>query len=154
VCYDVRDAHPEANIMTVDPKGPAAAGREGLLAAFRAVREALLAGDGEALQDLYAEDFRSHSLRGDVEGKAAVLEAYKPGGVRLDVFEVEDLAAEVFGEAGLLTGLGSISGSYDKTEFRHRVRFVDIYLWRDGRWRFYFSQSTEIALDDAQAGEG
>jgi len=140
--------------MTVNPVNPAAAGREGLLAAFRAVREALLAGDGEALRDLYAEDFRSHSLRGDVEGRAAVLEAYGPGGVRLDVFEVEDLAAEVFGEVGLLTGLGSISGSYDDTGFRHRVRFVDIFLRRDGRWRYYFSQSTEIALDDAQAGEG
>jgi ketosteroid isomerase-like protein len=141
-------------IMTVDPKGPAAAGRKGLLAAFRAVRDALLAGDVEALRDLYAEDFRSHSVRGDVEGLAAVLDAYKPGGVRLDVFEVEDLAAEVLGEVGLLTGLGSISGSYDATEFRHRVRFVDIYLWRAGRWRYYFSQSTEIALDDAPAGEG
>jgi len=131
--------------MTVNPSNPAAAGREGLLAAFRAVRDALLAGDAEALRELYAEDFRSHSLHGDVEGRAAVLDAYGPGGVRLDVFEVEDLTAEVFGEVGLLTGLGSISGSYDATEFRHRVRFVDIYLRRDGRWRYYFSQSTEIA---------
>lgn len=139
--------------MTVDPKGPAAAGREGLLAAFRAVRDALLAGDAEALRDFYAEDFRSHSLRGDVEGRAAVLEAYGPGGVRLDVFEVEDLAVEVIGEVGLLTGLGSISGSYDKTEFRHRVRFVDIYLWRDGRWRYHFSQSTEIVPDPSSSSE-
>ncbi|MCK7491940.1 MAG: nuclear transport factor 2 family protein [Comamonadaceae bacterium] len=83
-----------------------------------------------------------------------MLDAYGPGGVRLDVFEVEDVTVEVFGEVGLLTGLGSISGSYDATEFRHRVRFVDIYLRRDGRWRYCFSQSTEIALDDARPGEG
>ena len=55
---------------------------------------------------------------------------------------------------GLLTGLGSISGSYDATEFRHRVRFVDIYLRRDGRWRYYFSQSTEIVPDNSPAAEG
>ncbi len=130
--------------MPLDTKNPSDPGREGLLAAYQAVREALIAGDGKALRGLYAEDFRSHSLHGDVEDLAAVLDAYGPGGVRLDVFEVEDLTAEVFGEVGLLTGLGSISGSYDATEFRHRVRFVDIYLRRDGRWRYYFSQSTEI----------
>ena len=121
--------------------------REGLLAAFHAVRDALLAGDAEALRALYADDFRSHSIRGEVEGRQAVLDAYGPSGLSLDMFEVEDLAVEVIGEVGLLTGLGSISGRYDAAEFRHRVRFVDIYLWREGRWRFYFSQSTEIASD-------
>lgn len=140
--------------MTVDPIDPAAANREGLLAAFQAVRRALLSCDVESLRDLYDEEFRSHTVQGGVEGRAAVLDAYGPGGVRLDVFEVEDLTAEVFGDVGLLTGLGSVSGSYDKTEFRHRVRFADIYLWRDGRWRFHFSQSTEIAPDNPQAGEG
>lgn len=128
------------------------ADRESLLAAFRAVRDALLAGDTEALRDLYAVDFRSHSIRGDVEGRAAVLEAYAPGGVRLEMFEVEDLAVEVVGGVGLLTGLGSVSGRYDETEFRHRVRFVDIFLWRDGRWRYRFSQSTEIVPGPSSSG--
>ena len=121
--------------------------RESLLAAFHAVRAGLLSNDTEALDELYAEDFRSHSIRGDVEGREAVLEAFKPGGVRLEMFEVEGLAVEVIGEIGLLTGLGSMSGRYDDMEFRHRVRFVDIFLWRAGRWLYRFSQSTEIEPD-------
>jgi ketosteroid isomerase-like protein len=121
------------------------ADRDGLLEAFRGVRQALLSGDTGAIRELYAEDFRSHSLRGDAEGRDAVLEAFGPGGVKLDLFEVEDLAVEVFGDVGILTGLGSISGWFDRSEFRHRVRFVDIFLRRDGRWRYHFSQSTEIA---------
>ncbi len=130
------------------------ADRDSLLAAFMAVRDALLAGDTEALRALYAEDFRSHSLRGEVEGREAVLEAFGPDGVRLDIFEVEDLAVEVFGDVGILTGLGSIGGRFDRTEFRHRVRFVDIFLRRDGRWRYLFSQSTEIVPDRPARGEG
>jgi ketosteroid isomerase-like protein len=130
------------------------ADRDSLLAAFEAVRDALLAGDTAALRELYAEDFRSHSLRGDVEGRKAVLEAFGPDGVRLDMFEVEDLAVEVFGDVGVLTGLGSISGRYDRTEFRHRIRFVDIFLRRDGRWRYRFSQSTEIVPDADPLGRG
>ena len=123
------------------------AGRDGLLEAFRGVRDALLSGDPEAIRELYAEDFRSHSLSGDVEGREAVLAAFGPGGVKLDMFEAEDLTVEVFGDIGILTGLGSISGSYEKTEFRHRVRFVDVFLRRAGRWRYHFSQSTEIAVE-------
>jgi ketosteroid isomerase-like protein len=149
------DGQSEEKDMTAEigPKPPAP-GREGLLAAFRAVREALLSNDPESLAELYAEDFRSHSLRGDVEGRAGVLEAFGPGGVRLDMFEVEDLEVEVFGEVGILTGLGSISGRYDRTEFRHRVRFVDVFVRRDGRWRFRFSQSTEIVPGTPARGEG
>lgn len=123
------------------------ADRDDLLAAFRGVREALLSGDTGAIRELYAEDFRSHSLRGDVEGRDAVLEAFGPGGVKLDMFEVEDLAVDVHGDVGVLTGLGSISGRYQATEFRHRVRFVDIFVRRDGRWRYHFSQSTELAAE-------
>jgi ketosteroid isomerase-like protein len=121
------------------------ADREGLLEAFRSVRDALLAGDTGAVRELYAEDFRSHSLHGDVEGREAVLEAFAPGGVSLEMFEVEDLEVEIFGEVGILTGLGSISGRVERKEFRHRVRFVDIFVRREGRWRYHFSQSTEIA---------
>jgi len=140
--------------MTVDPEDASTPGREGLLTAFRAVRDALLAGDAAALRELYDEDFRSHSLLGDIEDREAVLAAYGQGGVRLDLFEVEDVTVEVFGEVGILTGLGSISGSYEKTEFRHRVRFVDIFVWRDGRWRYHFSQSTEIVPGAGLSGDG
>jgi ketosteroid isomerase-like protein len=121
--------------------------RAGLLAAFRAVRDALVAGDRAAIRDLYAEDFRSHSLRGEVEERDDVLAAFGPGGVRLDMLETEDLEVEIFGDVGILTGLGQIGGRFDRTEFRHRVRFVDIFLRRDGRWRYRFSQSTEIAVE-------
>ena len=128
--------------------------RKSLLAAFHAVREGLLSNDVECLRELYADDFRSHSIRGDVEGREAVLEAFMPAGVRIEMFEIEDLSVEVIGAAGILTGLGRMSGRYDDKEFRHHVRFVDIFLWRDGRWRYHFSQSTEVAPDPSASDEG
>jgi ketosteroid isomerase-like protein len=143
----IMDRIQEVEPMTTDREAAPRPDREGLMAAFRAVQKGLLAGDTDALRDLYAEDFRSHSLRGDVEGREAVLEAFGPGGVQLEMFEVEDLAVEVKGEVGVLTGLGQISGRAGGAEFRHRVRFVDIFLRCDGRWRYWFSQSTEIVPD-------
>jgi len=130
------------------------ADRESLLDAFHAVREALLSNDTESLRELYDEDFRSHSIQGEVEGREVVLEAFRPGGIRLEMFEIEDLAVEISGEVGILTGLGSMSGRSDNTEFRHRVRFVDVFLRRDGRWCYHFSQSTEVVPDPSSFGEG
>ena len=130
------------------------ADRVSLLDAFHAVRDALLSNDTESLGEFYDEDFRSHSVRGEVEGREAVLEAFRPGGIRLEMFEIEDLAVETIGEVGILTGLGSMSGRLDNTEFRHRVRFVDVFLRRDGRWRYHFSQSTEVVPDPSSFGEG
>jgi len=141
------EKHTEVEDMAT-ARGPLPqADRENLTDAFQAVRDGLLSNDTESLRELYDEDFRSHSIRGEVEGREAVLEAFKPGGIRLEMFEIEDLAVEVHGEVGILTGLGSMSGRSDNTEFRHRVRFVDVFLWRDGRWRYHFSQSTEVASD-------
>lgn len=137
-----------------NPKTSPELSRNGLLSAFNAVREALMSCDTESLKSLYDEEFRSHTVRGEVEGRAAVLEAYRPGSVRLDIYEVDDLAAEVVGEAGILTGRGWISGVFENVEFRHHVRFVDIYRWRDGRWRYYFSQSTEVIPDAPSRGAG
>jgi hypothetical protein len=144
----------EAEDMTGNRETSPPPDRESLLVAFHAVRDSLLSNDVDCLRELYAEDFRSHSLRGDIEPLEAVLQAFKPGGLRLDMFEVEDLTVEVNGEVGILTGLGSISGRVDHAEFRHRLRFVDIFLWRDGRWRYHFSQSTEVIPDPSSFDEG
>jgi ketosteroid isomerase-like protein len=144
MCYYGLEGSTEKMAMIENAKPQSTPDRESLLAAFEGVREAILACDTEGLRNLYSEDFRSHTVRGDVEGLAAVLDAYRPGGVRLEIFEVEDLIVEVIGDVGILTGLGQVSGSFENTAFRHRVRFVDIYVWRDGRWCYHFSQSTEI----------
>jgi hypothetical protein len=149
------DGSVEVKNMAVDrQQPPQQPDRQGLLAAFHAVRGALLSNDTEALDKLYDDDFRSHSIYGDVESREAVLGAFGPGGVRLDMFEVEDLAVEVNGEVGIMTGLGWLSGRAEGAEFRHRVRFVDIFVWRGGRWRYHFSQSTEIVPGGPASGGG
>jgi ketosteroid isomerase-like protein len=148
------EKHMEVEGMATAREPLPPADRESLLDAFHAVRDALLSNDTESLGELYDEDFRAHSVRGEVEGRGAVLEAFRPGGIRLEMFEIEDLEVEMIGEVGILTGLGLVSGRSDNTEFRHRVRFVDVFLRRDGRWRYHFSQSTEIVPELSSPDEG
>ncbi len=115
-----------------------------LRATFTAIGRALGENDVPALERLYAEDYQGHDIRGEVEDRATILGAFSPGGVHDYRLEEAAFTAEVQRDVGLVTGCGTVSGRWGDTAFRHRVRFLEIYLWRDGRWQCYRSQSTEI----------
>lgn len=76
-----------------------------------------------------------------------ILEAYQPGAIKLEYFEVIDQNAEVFGGVGIISGTGYVKGSYGEHEFEHHIRFTDIYLSRDGKWRCFRSHATELPSD-------
>ena len=116
----------------------------GILAAFEGVRSALLSNDSQALTELVAEDYRGFDPHGTEHDRDMMLEAYRPGGVDLDVYETSDVTSQVIGEIGLLMGVGKLSGRYEEHEFSHNLRFLDVYVLRDGSWRLLVSQVTEI----------
>ena len=112
--------------------------------AFDAIGRAQAGNDLSALRHLYAEDFRGHSIRGEVEDRAQVLSAFGPGGVQGYRMDAEEIAAEADGNVGWVTGCGTVSGRWGETAFFHRLRFLEVYRWRDGRWQCYRAQGTEI----------
>lgn len=114
---------------------------------FEQFRQALLHSDGEKLDELLAEDYRGVGPAGEPSDKKGTLEAYRPGGVRLDAYEVEGLETRVFGPAALITGRGRIHGGYGGGEFEHRVSFVDVYVDRGAGWQLVYSQVTPLGAD-------
>lgn len=119
--------------------------RDSLRAAFDAIGVALASNDLAALTRQYSEDYRGHGIRGEVEGRDLVLATYGPGGVQQYRMADVEVEAEVWGGVGLVSGHGVVSGAYAGTPFAHRVRFLEVFLWRDGRWQCYRTQCTEIA---------
>ena len=103
----------------------------------------------DALKALYMENYRGFSLRGELETLDLILACYRPGAVKLTSYEVKGQTAEVFGEVGIVTGTGAVQGSYEGQKFEHRLCFTDVYLKRDGSWRCYRSQATEISSSRA-----
>lgn len=116
-----------------------------LSSTFEQFREALLRCDSGALGELLAEDYRGVGPAGEPSDRKMILEVYRPGGVRLDVYEVEELETRSFGPVGLITGRGRIHGEYGGSEFEHRVRLVDVYVERGAGWQLVFSQVTPLA---------
>ena len=115
-----------------------------LLETFDKLKNALLANDVQTLSMLMAEEYVSFNPLGNPQDRNMSLDAYRPGAAKLDKYDVEELDARVVGEVGIITGKGYIHGAYDGTEFEHSLRFLDLYVHREGRWQLYLSQVTPL----------
>jgi len=116
-----------------------------VLRSFDMIRKALMSNDVSSLGMLFAHDYRGFNLRGGVDSRDLILQVYQPGNVTLDTFDVEDIRVEVVGDVGMVTGCGYLHGSYDGETWEHHLRFLDIFVNREGRWLYFLSQATEIA---------
>ncbi len=117
---------------------------ERLLSAFECFRKALFDSDVAALRALIADDYQGFDPQGRRQSKEMILEAYRPGGVALDRYDVEDIQTRIVGDVGIVTGTGRVEGRYAEDRFAHHVRFVDLYVHRDGGWQLYVGQVTPL----------
>ena len=86
--------------------------RDDLLEAFHAFQNALLSNDSEVLDRLLAHDYRGFSIRGELEERQAVLDAWGPGGISMDESSYENLQVEIRGPVGIITGNGFVAGTF------------------------------------------
>lgn len=120
------------------------ADEENLMEAFHAFRDALMACDSDALDSLLASDYRSYNLQGHLEGREVVLNAYVPGLATLEKWEIEEVEVELFSEVGVITGKGYLAGRWQGEPWSHHLRFMDVWVRRDGRWQTLLSQATPM----------
>jgi len=112
---------------------------------FEAMRQALLANDSETLGSFVANDYRGFDAGGRPHDRALMLEAYGPGGVKLEAYEVSELETRSWADTVLVTGIGRIRGKYGKITFEHHLRFLDVYARRESAWKLVASHVADIA---------
>lgn len=67
------------------------------------------------------------------------------GKMKLSEARTTDLAANVIGDVGMVTGVYHTRGTdADGKAFDRRHRYIDTFVREDGRWRIMTSQGTEI----------
>lgn len=115
-----------------------------LLAAFDKLRTALHTNDVQVLNMLIAEEYVGFDPRGNPQDKTMTVDAYKPGATKLDKYSLDGVTTSVIGSVGIVSGKGYIHGKYAEYEFEHNLRFLDIYVHREGRWQLYLSQVTPL----------
>jgi hypothetical protein len=106
--------------------------------------QADLAADRAWFEHNLAEDFIAvTSRRGAMEDKASTLAGV--GQYQLEDAFSTDLVATVQGDSARVTGIFHTRGTDAQGEaFTRRVRYIDTYVRRDGRWQVWSSQGTEV----------
>lgn len=115
-----------------------------LLATAQRLAEAERQADTSTLEQLIAPDYVGYDPAGRHQDREGVLRAYAEGRVRVTTLGQSDLRARVVGETGLITGVSEFQGHQGEERFDFRLRFLDIYAWRDARWQLIASQDTRL----------
>lgn len=100
------------------------------------LREAMLAGDADALNELLADDVLFADQQGQLLTKAADLHAHRSGTLRL--LEIRVLAQEgrvLSATTAVVTVLAEVAGTYAGQSFREVARYVRVWAERGGRWQ-------------------
>ena len=85
---------------------------EQLLLTLERFRKALFDSDTQALREMIVGDYQGFDPHGRPQDMKMILEAYCPGGVNYDSYDVEDLDTRIIGNVGIITGKGRIRGTY------------------------------------------
>jgi ketosteroid isomerase-like protein len=121
-----------------------AASEASLLEAASRLAETERRGDVAALEQILAPEYQGYDPAGRSQDRASVLRAYREGEVRIAALRQSELRATVVGDVGLVAGISALSGRQAAEEFDFRLRFLDVYVWRDGRWQLIASQDTRL----------
>jgi ketosteroid isomerase-like protein len=113
-----------------------------LLGAAERLAEAERAGDVRALEQILALDYQGFDPAGRPRERDRVLHDYAAGRVRVTSLSQSQVETRVLGEVGLVFGVNALQGSDGPEHFHFRLRFLDVWALRQGRWQLVASQHT------------
>jgi ketosteroid isomerase-like protein len=115
-----------------------------VLAAQRARLDATIAKDEAALERLMADDLSYVHSSAKLESKAENIAAIVGSGAYRK-FELSDVVVRVEGDSAVITGKADITLGRPDGDMLLPVRFLDVWVRRDGEWRELAWQSTRRA---------
>lgn len=125
------------------PSGQARTG-EALAQQERAWAKSLEQHDVAALGCILAEEFQDADPTGKLHDRSQTLAGIQ--GRRPGTHQLSQLESHVHGDWGYIRGLATLVDASGNT--RARVRFTDIYVYRDGRWQAVAGQETFVPQEN------
>jgi len=96
--------------------------------------------DATTLGCLLAEEFQDVDPQGNISDRATTLA--KAADHRPMHNELSELTPRVYGDFGYIRGLATATDTQGK--ITARVRFMDVYIYRDGRWQAVAGQESML----------
>jgi len=126
------------------PAGKVKTVEQQLLTANKAYDIALVKGDADALDRLYAEEFVYTTFDGKVRDKAQQLSFTRSGDLRLVSGQSDDVKIHVYGNTAVMTGRFTAKGKFRGKDLDIRERYTAVWVRKAGRWQLVVEQGNEI----------
>ena len=108
------------------------------------LRRAMLAGDVARLDALIADELLFVLPTGVVLSKAADLETYRSGLLRLIALEPSERRAVRYGNTAVVSVRVHVVGEYEGITFSRTLRYLRVWARLGDAWRVVAGQATEV----------
>jgi len=98
--------------------------------------------DTTALSRMVAAEFVEISRFGTLRSRADNIRDIASGDLRLETVRYDSLAVRIYGDVAVLTGIADNTGTFRGMAFSGRIRYMRIFVRRDGRWQAVAMQQT------------
>ena len=105
---------------------------------------ARVARDVPYLERLYAEEFRVQSMNGTVVERDADIANFATGDLKPNYVKDEGMRVSIYGNTAIVTGIENVGGTYKGNYSEFSLRFINVFVQRDGRWQLVVHQSTPV----------
>jgi hypothetical protein len=96
------------------------------------------------LERLIADDYVLHNSGGQRQDKTSFIADQIAPGYKLEPFEVTEKVEKVMGDAAILGGVARAKGTSGGEPYDVKLRFIDIWAKRGGKWVVVMSQATRV----------
>jgi ketosteroid isomerase-like protein len=96
--------------------------------------DAMVAGDVDKLNQIYADDWATVDSSGKIFTKASLLSDFKSGKHKLLSFEIGPLDVQVFGDVAVVQASVTEKRLHDGKDISGQFVFMDLLKKRDGKW--------------------
>lgn len=105
---------------------------------------ALLTGDAETLERMYAEGIVYTHTNAAMDTKASYLAKIRSGDLTYQSLERTDIAVQIFGATALATCRWVAQSVAGGIQYQIDARYLHVYAQLDGAWKLVAHQSTRL----------
>jgi len=119
--------------------------REALIQLEREWDEAFLRKDVAFVENVLAEEYIATYGDGTRVDRAQELEMVATVSQQIESSRVDDFTVNLYGDTAVVWFTQYLVGPSDGQTLELTHRYMDVFVWRDGRWLCVASQSTRVA---------
>ena len=111
--------------------------------------EAIARRDATVHERLFANDYTYSPGNGNIMGREDHMSFTKSGAVEVKSLRSEDVRVRVYGDTAVVNGMWvSVDRRTDREFAERRIRYLIVYVRREGRWQIVAEQRTGVAAQN------